>query len=455
MTLLPNSLAGRTVALVLLALALSHLASMYLYHVNLSIQLGASRERIIAERVATSRRALEGVAPAEREKAAHGLATSDVELHWSGVNLVGDAGQTDPRLSTLKAHLRALAPELADTDMHLAFGDEGVRAADADPLDHILLLSARLDDGSWANFRFVTLGSAADGPHFIMPTLLTTLAVLAASMILIRQMTAPLRDLARGARRLGTDMAAPPIPSKGPREIRDTIAAFNEMQQRLRKLLADRTLMLAAVSHDLRTPITAIKLRAEFIEDADTRDRILANLEEMEAMVGSALVFAKDGTDTEEPRIVDVAALLDTLCTDLADAGKAVTYRGTGSTALRCRHLALKRAFRNLIDNALTHGGSADVGFARTAAAIEVTIDDGGPGIPAAEREKAFAPFERLDGSRPRQGGGFGLGLAVARSIIRAHGGDVTLADRVPRGLRVIVTLPAQTTDRRAAAETI
>lgn len=442
MKLLPASLAGRTVVLVLLALALSHLASMYLYHINLTTQLGSSRERLIAEWVATVSRALEGAASADRERVAHSLATANAEVHWSGVSLVKDSATADERLSSLRAHLSEFEPALARPALHLAFGDEGVSNAESDPLDHILLVSAQLDDGTWANFRFVRIGSASEGPHFVLPTVLTTFAVLVASLVLIRQMNAPLRELARGARQLGTNVSAPPIAPHGPREIRDTIAAFNDMQQRIRKLVADRTLMLAAISHDLRTPITAIKLRAEFIDDPATRERILANLEEMEAMVGSAIAFARHGSDTEEARVVDVAALLDTLCTELADAGKEVRFNGPSSATLRCRHLTIKRAFRNLIENALTHGGRADVVLSSSPDQITVMIDDDGPGIPEGERERAFAPFERLNGARPRQGGGFGLGLAVARSIITAHGGDVKLADRVPKGLRVVVALP-------------
>jgi signal transduction histidine kinase len=269
-----------------------------------------------------------------------------------------------------------------------------------------------------------------------------SLAIFVVSVFLVRVCTAGFKTLTRAARRLGVEVTAPPLPIRGPEEVREAAQAFNEMQERIRNLLTDRTQMLAAISHDLRTPITAIRLRAEFIEEGEDRDRILAQLDEMEAMVSATLSFLRDDSGREEAKVLDIGALLETICDDIADAGRPVSFDGPADVTLRCRPIALKRAFTNLIDNAVKYGGTATVSLKAHPDRVVVQIDDEGSGIPEAEMERVFGPFYRLEVSRNRGTGGFGLGLTVARSIIKAHGGDLILANRATRGLRVAVSLP-------------
>jgi signal transduction histidine kinase len=231
------------------------------------------------------------------------------------------------------------------------------------------------------------------------------------------------------------------VPECGPEDVRRTAEAFNRMQTRLRRFVEDRTHMLAAIGHDLRTPLTSLRLRAEFVTDEETREKLLSTVEEMQAMTEATLVFAREDATGEATRTVDLAALLESLCADLADLGWRVSFADAESMPYRCRPDALRRALRNLIENAVRYGEQARVALSPSEDGIEITVDDDGPGIPAQDLGRVFQPFVRLELSRNRATGGVGLGLAIARSIIRAHGGDILLANR-PTGLRATIRLP-------------
>jgi signal transduction histidine kinase len=255
-------------------------------------------------------------------------------------------------------------------------------------------------------------------------------------------MTRAMADLAAAAERLGRGETVPPVPERGPKDVRQTTRAFNRMHGRLQRFVQDRTRMLAAISHDLRTPLTSLRLRAEFVDDNDTRTKILETLDEMERMTEATLAFAREEARREDTRTVDLAALVESLCEDLCDLGMEVTYSGPPSLLYPCRSVSLKRALRNLIENAVTYGRRALVTLAPADHEVQIAIDDDGPGIPEADFERAFAPFVRLEESRSQETGGIGLGMAIARSIVRGHGGDITLANRASGGLRVTLHLP-------------
>ncbi len=214
-------------------------------------------------------------------------------------------------------------------------------------------------------------------------------------------------------------------------------SAFNRMQGRLRRFIEDRTQMIAAISHDLRTPITRLKLRAEFIEDDEQRLKILADLDEMEAMISSTLAFARDDSARESKVTVDLVGVLIDLCDQFS-----VSFDGPDELEMTLGANGVKRAFANLIENACKYAGGGRLTLRVDGDNVVVTIDDDGPGIPVSELENVFAPFYRVESSRNRETGGTGLGLAVARSAIRGNGGDVTLANRSPNGLTATVTLP-------------
>lgn len=258
-----------------------------------------------------------------------------------------------------------------------------------------------------------------------------------------RRVTRPLGRFAEATVRLGADVAAAgPLDQKGPREIREVARAFNTMQEQIRRLLDGRTHMLAAVSHDLRTPLTRLRLRTEFVQDDQERTKMLKDLDEMEAMIHAAIAYARGDRDGESPVAVDIVDLLKEVQMELADAGHRVRLEGPDRVLWEGRPLALKRALRNLVENAVNYGGHTDLRVTMTSLHITITVEDDGPGIPAAEIEKVFTPFYRVERSRSRDTGGVGLGLAVARAVIREHGGDITLSNRPESGLRQTVILP-------------
>lgn len=259
-----------------------------------------------------------------------------------------------------------------------------------------------------------------------------------------RKVTAPLAQFSLAAERLGTNVDAPPLnDDEGPEEIRQVARAFNSMQNRIRRLVEDRTLMLAALSHDLRTALTRLRFRTEFIGDPQQRLKAIVDLDEMQAMLVSSLSFARDDAASEPAVLIDLAMLVQSLCDDLQDAGKAVSYDGPLHLNYRGRPVSLRRALANLIDNALTYGKEASVSLAEKQNAIEITVGDRGPGIPESMRSRVFAPFYRLESSRSRDTGGTGLGLTVASTVMHCHGGDIRLEDRSGGGLLVRIALPA------------
>lgn len=308
-----------------------------------------------------------------------------------------------------------------------------------------LRAAVRLGDGQWLAFA-VGLPSAGFGlswPLLIAVAAMSTIIV-PVSVWAARRVTAPLRSLADAAERLGRDVAAPPVAEIGSTEMRQAAHAFNSMQSRLRQLVETRTRMLAALSHDLRTPLTLLRLRVEEVAAAEERERMTATIASMDEMIEATLAFARDDTKTEPRRRIDVAALLAAIVDDLADAGFNVTMPLAAPAVLACQPAALRRAFGNLLDNAVKYGRSAEVALDPGPDAVTITIADRGPGIPAAELSKVFEPFYRVEESRSRETGGSGLGLAIALAVVEAHGGAISLANRVGGGLCARVTLPRQ-----------
>jgi signal transduction histidine kinase len=312
-----------------------------------------------------------------------------------------------------------------------------------------MVISVKLMGGGWLNAHSllppVTPSWAAAS---LTAMLVTALALVILVVLLVRRVTRPLAGLAAAAERAGQGQVFEPVTEEGPRDVRDTIAAFNRMQARQQRFIADRTRMLAAISHDLRTPITSLRIRAEFIDDAKLQAKILATLDEMQAMAEATLSFVREDATEEAFVETDLGALAESVVADAADLGGAVTFSSIEGerTVVRCRPNALRRALRNIIENALAYAGSAGVRIERQENGIAVVVEDDGPGIPEADLARVFEPFVRLEESRNRETGGVGLGLAIVRTILQAHGGDVRVENRVEGGLRVALELPPQVT---------
>ena len=306
------------------------------------------------------------------------------------------------------------------------------------------------DDNRWLTVRFVMpLADPFLSPTLPVAFLVMTIAAGLLSVWAVRRLTAPLRTLAIAAERLGRDVNSDPLPENGPTEVATAAVAFNTMARRIRRFVTDRTLLLTAIGHDLRTPITRLKLRSEFIEDEELQARFLADLDELEAMVSATLAFGRDSADREPMVPLDLNALLSTVLDDAVDGRPALADR-VGFAAppppvtIQARSLALKRAFTNLVGNAIAYAGGVRVTLRpRDDGHVVVLIEDDGPGIAPEQLDRVFEPFVRIETSRNRETGGTGLGLSIARNIVRGQGGDITLSNRAPHGLRATVTLVA------------
>jgi signal transduction histidine kinase len=419
---------------------LVHLGSMVVYRESAVDAANEAHSAQLAGRLATARRAVTARPPNERDAAAHELSSGGLELRWDQRPVSESAAAPDGQVRALVSSLLAAAPELRAADLHLEYGDVQP-SGDA----HAILGALRLTDGSWLNFSLpVVSGMVPDLHGTLVSTSVMAIGVAVVSILLMGTLTAPLRGLARAADAIGRGPEVA-VPDAGPDEVRQVARAFNAMQARIHRLISDRTHALAAVSHDLRTPITRLRLRAGFLADPEAQAAIDADLDEMEAMIDATLAYLRGDTEPEDPKEIDLATMLVTLVDAAIDAGQAANFEGPRHAFAPVRGLAMKRAFANLVDNALTHGGDASVMLQDTGAAIRVLVDDSGPGIPEPELERVFEPFHRLDASRNRRTGGVGLGLAIARQTITREGGTVRLLNRPGGGLRAEVVIPRRT----------
>ena len=328
-----------------------------------------------------------------------------------------------------------LAPEMAE--MHLAMMRGELSAIE-------MQLSIALADGQWLN-----VGTRFERPPLQWPWasivsfgITAAIILVSACWFLLTRLTGPLLRVSRAADQLGRGEAVDPLPLIGPSEVRGLTQAFNRMQARLTRFVADRTRLLAALGHDLRSPLTAMRVRAEMVDEDETRDSLVASIEEMQEMVDATLAFARGMASSEVYETVDLGAYLKQLQADMIDG---FTLDTANSISVRLRPQSVRRALRNIIENAQRYGGGAEVTFVHDAEYVQIRVSDNGPGVPEAELEQVFEPFFRLEKSRSRETGGTGLGLSIARTIVRAHGGEVALTNRTEGGLLVTVTLLLET----------
>lgn len=316
--------------------------------------------------------------------------------------------------------------------------------------DEAFFGSIRLADDTWLNFM---AAAAVFRPFWTTPFFFivvgSTVAVALVSFWAVRRAARPLSMFADAASRLGRDVDAPPLDPVGPREVERAAVAFNEMQARLQGLLRDRLQMLAAMSHDLRTPLTRMRLRTELLDEGEQQAKTLADLAEIEAMVEATLAYAHNAAVAEADSAFDLAVLVQTVCEEAEDAGGRASYDGPARLSCYGRPRLLKRALVNLVGNAITYGERAEVTLSAGDESIEIICSDRGPGIPPDERGRVFEPFYRCESSRGRATGGVGLGLAVVRAAVEASRGCIELSDRPGGGLRAILRLPVRGRTRR------
>lgn len=456
MRFLPKSLAGRLAALLVLTLIVAQVVTFALFAgERVSAFRLAFREDLLV-RITSLVLLLEETEPSLHERLV--AATSSPQFRIS----LAPAPSIEAKQSNASPLRTSLALTLgkSEDDVRVTFVERPDRpfaqrrqlGRDRDEDDdegdedrrgpRWLTLSVRLADGSWLNAIADRPPVPPLGHAFLVSFLISATAVAAVGALGIRRASGPMRQLASAADRLGRGESFEPLPETGPVETRQANVAFNRMRERLERYIRDRTTMLAAIAHDLRTPITSLRLRAEFIEDEEIKAKILETLTEMQAMAEAVLSFARGDAESEATRATDVTALAESIVEDIAASGRDARFEESPTVTLKCRPLALKRALTNLIDNAISYGLRARAKVESGADGVRFVIDDDGPGIPNGELERVFEPFVRLEGSRSRETGGAGLGLAIARSIFRAHGGDVRLENRPEGGLRAVASLP-------------
>jgi len=348
-------------------------------------------------------------------------------------------------LPHLSSEPRNARPGVAGDDMSAMMTDDMTAMMGGDMSALEMSVSVALTGGQWLNVQ----------TRFERPPLqwawgstitfvLTAAGLLAAGFwFLMARITGPLRDLAVASERLGRGEDMQPVAPTGPTEVRDLTAAFGIMQERLTRFVEDRTRMLAAIGHDLRSPLTALRVHTEMVDDDDTREHLIASIEEMQGMLDATLSYARGVSASEQSEQVEIGQVL----TGMNQAMPTQFALAPGpELAISVRPFAFRRALRNLIENAQRYGGGAQVTFTEQDGAAVIEIADQGPGIPEDQLEEVFAPFQRLDSSRSLDTGGHGLGLSIARSILRAHGGDVALANAPGGGLVARVSLPIDVT---------
>jgi signal transduction histidine kinase len=437
----PRSLAARTAAVVLIGLAIVQAAGLTIHAFSQIDLERLAQVRNYSIRVMSLYRDIVLTEPANREQVLRELhAEPGITAELSEVPplpRMAEAPLVIRRVWKVNLDLFPMPQRLRPRAMIMYGGPELHRA----------VFGLRMPDGEWLHVTAVIPPLQPwHSPGFLWPFGLMTVAAAALTLWAVRRLTAPVATLAAAAEALGRDVNAPPLPEDGPFEVATAAAAFNTMAARIRRFVGDRTELLTAIGHDLRTPITRLKLRAEFMEDDEQRRKMLSDIEELEAMVSATLTFGRDVKTTEPVSPLDLPALLRTVLDEAADArpdaAERLTYEGPGHLTVQARPLSLKRAFANLVSNAVTYGGSAHVRLKPTDRALIIEVEDDGPGVSPAELDRIFEPFHRGEPSRNRETGGVGLGLPIARNILRAHGGDVSLANRPTGGVRATATLP-------------
>jgi len=455
-----NTLTGRLVLVTVIAVIISYATAFLIYANERGAALRRAAETGVVERVAYTAERLRTLPPGQRPVLAEGV--RDFSIRYSidatpAVNTVGAgaggriaraiAAELDDidvfaqsRIVEGPSHWRRERRELDDQRRERSPRDErGLRQSTE------VLIAVDLGGGAWLNARARLPGPRPLPLSALAGALVTVLIVGIGAALVSRQIGRPLADLATAAQALGSGQTQVTAPVSGPADVRRASMAFNAMAQRLGRQLNRQRQMLWALSHDLRTPITAIRLRAELVDDDATRQRLLASVEEMERLTEQALSLARAGASDEARASVDLAEIARTLCGELQDMGINATAEAPAPVIAEVRPSEIARALRNLAENAAKYGGGGTMRVYRGTdgdAVLEVTDD--GPGVAPEVLERLAAPFFRADEARNSETGGAGLGLAIAQAIAEAHGGRLEFSNRTPRGFSAKLTLPGK-----------
>lgn len=465
--LYPDSIVGWAIVILVAALSVTQVATISIINGMRSDTLEVVEHFHSAERIAGIVRIIDAVPPDLRNRLLGEVAGDTLSVSWDTTPAVN---QTDPESWSESLFDNVIGAALWQTPGRShrvalgsatsnSFGDRvaalkratahgagaGSLGAAADPhrLGRVMKATIALADGSWLNFQVPMADpSSTPGLGVILQIAASGLLIVALSLWAVRRLTQPLAMLAGAAEQLGRNVNAAPLPVSGSREMRQAAQVFNAMQERIRRFVAGRIELIAAISHDLRTPLTRLRLRAELTDNEETRNKMKSDLAEMEAMIEATLLFAREEGNQEASMPVDLVSLVESVCDGLPDV-TVQNDAGVGNRLVyECQPLAIRRCVGNLVSNAVKYGRRAHVTLSVSSDSILLTVDDEGSGIALTNQERVFEAFVRLDNSRNRETGGAGLGLATARMVARNHGGDVTIRNRPEGGLRATLRLP-------------
>lgn len=428
-----DTLVTRLLLVSLVGISLVHVLSLWTYEHALDQNLALAHETRLAERLISIKRSVTLVPAAKREELAHDLSGGPIEAHWSNTRGAVPGGPGAEVWHGLIAQIRALAQDLGPAD--------AVIGTSADP--HVALLSLRLPDDSWLNISlFATNRSQASSHGTLLSTSLMALGVILISLMMASWLTRPLRRIADAVATMSPDGPAADVAESGPKEVRNLAIAFNDMRRRIADLMLRRTRSLAAVSHDLRTPLTRLKLRIDDVKDQDLHRAMASDVDEMEQMIDATLSYLRGDQTSEAVRPLDLVAALETIINDARDTGRDATLVAPPHAIVHARLVGTKRAFSNLVANALRFGSQVTATIGTTDTDVVVRINDNGPGIPDDKLAAVLEPFVRLEDSRNAETGGVGLGLTIAKAVIEADGGSLELHNLPGGGLSAVVRLP-------------
>ena len=432
---LPGSLFARMALILVLGLFTAQLLSVWLQWGERASVVSEARGQNFVDRVVEAVRVLEADESAQRKAALGALQYGALRVTLISEDQVSPNAGRRPMQAMLNARLGAdhETRVLADA---AGFGMQQHGNARRG-------VDVRLRDGQWVRLSF---SGEAEAPalsnELIVRLAVTLVIVVLVVMFAVRQATRPLQQLAHAADRFGRDLDAAPLAVEGPTETRRAAAAFNRMQARIKRLIGERSRALAAVSHDLRTPLTRLRLRAELVEDEKLRDQLAADLDAMAAMIDVTLDYLRGMQDNEAVRAIDINALLQSMSEDALVLGRTVRVEGQALSPYNGRLSALRRALQNLIDNAIKYGRAVRVRIVDAAGELRILVEDQGPGIRPEELERVAEPYYRTDASRNSATGGTGLGLSIVRDVAFLHGGELLLDNRPEGGLCASLRLP-------------
>jgi signal transduction histidine kinase len=430
---LPKSLFGRMILIQVLGLVVAGGVGAAIHSWEVDRIFAQTDAAQAAQRIADIVSLLDTLEPPERGKIVAILNTRRwfASLDPAAALRAGAGGQRHSGLVKFEDRVRRA---LGSRALKVVLADQGATGAS-------YLVQAPLTDGHWVTLGYRrSLTSSPDRLFWTWPAL--AVAIVIAAWVAVRWVTRPLSILAQAAEDLGRDINRPPLKESGPSEVRHVASAFNHMQSQLVRLLQDRVRIFSAMSHDLKTPVTRLRLRAEMLEDAELKAKFAADLDLMETMVNATLDFARGMSDREVFQPLDIMALIESIQADAEEMGQSVAVGGHAVEPYSGKPLALKRCIGNLVDNAVKYGQRAKVMVQDDGRRLQIRVLDAGPGIPKAELERVFEPFYRLESSRSRESGGTGLGLAIARNIVHLHGGELALNNADGGGLEALLTLP-------------